>query len=90
MFFGSPEHFTFLRYKVLSPQRRYGKIALYLYTENHKKIGHSCILLQTDLCNIALFAPPLFFLGGGGFKIGTVGRYVDALIQYNSILSLKL
>ena len=24
MFFGSPEHLTFLRYEVLSPQRRYG------------------------------------------------------------------
>ena len=23
MFFGSPEHLTFLRYEVLSPQRRY-------------------------------------------------------------------
>ena len=28
MFFGSPEHLTFLRYKVLSPQRRYDIISL--------------------------------------------------------------
>ena len=29
MFFGSPEHLTFLRYEVLSPQRRYVKNMMY-------------------------------------------------------------
>ena len=32
MFFGSPEHITFLRYEVLSPQRRYAICEIFLIT----------------------------------------------------------